>query len=186
MYGNITTLDCSGNGNNLTNVSISNNPGLLTLDCSANAIGNLYLENNRDLVSLICGSTKIGYLDVSLNTKLFALSCDSTEISSLDLRYNNDIEMLNLSVNPKLTRLNIGDADFLRMISIDGCRFSDCGLDSIFKALPARTAMDMAMIFIKNSSASNNPGVDGCRDTIATNKHWIVFNKNGSRIHNTT
>lgn len=186
MYGNITTLDCSGNGNNLTNVSISNNPGLLTLDCSANAIGNLYLEKNRDLVSLICGSTKIGYLDVSLNTKLFALSCDSTEISSLDLRYNNDIEMLNLSVNPKLTRLNIGDADFLRMISIDGCRFSDCGLDSIFKALPARTAMDMAMIFIKNSSASNNPGVDGCRDTIATNKHWIVFSKNGSRIHNTT
>ena len=186
IYGNVSNFNCSGNRDNLTNVSISNNPELLSLNCSANAIGNLYLEKNRDLVSLICGSTKIGYLDVSMNTNLFSLWCDSTNISSLDLRYNDQLQMLNLSANPKLTRLNIEGADRLLRIAIDGCRFSDCGLDSIFKALPVHIPMDNAMIFIKNSSASNNPGVDGCRDTIATNKHWIVLNKNGSRIHNTT
>ncbi len=185
IYGNVSNFSCSGNRDNLTNVSISNNPELLSLNCSANAIGNLYLDNN-DLLTLICGSTKIGYLDVSMNTNLFSLWCDSTNISSLDLRYNDQLQMLNLSANPKLTRLNIEGADRLLRIAIDGCRFSDCGLDSIFKALPVHIPMDNAMIFIKNSSASNNPGVDGCRDTIATNKHWIVLNKNGSRIHNTT
>ena len=186
IYGNVSNFNCSGNRDNLTNVSISNNPELLSLDCSANAIGNLYLEKNRDLVSLICGSTKIGYLDVSMNTNLFSLWCDSTNISSLDLRYNDQLQKLILSTNPKLTRLNIEGADRLLRIAIDGCRFSDCGLDSIFKALPVHIPMDNAMIWIKNSSSSNNPGVDGCRDTIATNKHWIVLNKNGSRIHNTT
>lgn len=185
IYGNVSNFNCSGNRDNLTNVSISNNPELLSLNCSANAIGNLYLDNNN-LLTLICGSTKIGYLDVSMNTNLFSLWCDSTNISSLDLRYNDQLQMLNLSANPKLTRLNIEGADRLLRIAIDGCRFSDCGLDSIFKALPVHIPMDNAMIFIKNSSASNNPGVDGCRDTIATNKHWIVLNKNGSRIHNTT
>ena len=185
IYGNVSNFNCSGNRDNLTNVSISNNPELLSLNCSANAIGNLYLDNNN-LLTLICGSTKIGYLDVSMNTNLFSLWCDSTNISSLDLRYNDQLQMLNLSANPKLTRLNIEGADRLLRIAIDGCRFSDCGLDSIFKALPVHIPMDNAMIFIKNSSVSNNPGVDGCRDTIATNKHWIVLNKNGSRIHNTT
>lgn len=185
MYGNITTLDCSGNGNNLTNVSISNNPELFSLNCSANAIGNLYLDNNN-LLTLICGSTKIGYLDVSMNTNLFSLWCDSTNISSLDLRYNDQLQMLNLSANPKLTRLNIEGADRLLRIAIDGCRFSDCGLDSIFKALPVHIPTDNAMIWIKNSSTSNNPGVDGCRDTIATNKHWMVLDWQMKRIKNTT
>ena len=185
IYGNVSNFNCSGNRDNLTGVAINDNPELLSLNCSANAIGNLYLDNN-DLLTLICGSTKIGYLDVSMNTNLFSLWCDSTNISSLDLRYNDQLQMLNLSANPKLTRLNIEGADSLLRIAIDGCRFSDCGLDSIFKALPVHIPMDNAMIFIKNSSASNNPGVDGCRDTIATNKHWIVLNKNGSRIHNTT
>lgn len=186
IYGNVSNFNCSGNRDNLTNVSISNNPELLSLDCSANAIGNLYLEKNRDLVSLICGSTKIGYLDVSMNTNLFSLWCDSTNISSLDLRYNDQLQKLILSANPKLTRLNIEGTDRLLLIAIDGCRFSDCGLDSIFKALPVHIPTDNAMIWIKNSSSSNNPGVDGCRDTIATNKHWTVLDKQMKRIKNTT
>lgn len=185
IYGNVSNFNCSGNRDNLTNVSISNNPELLSLNCSANAIGNLYLDNN-DLLTLICGSTKIGYLDVSMNTNLFSLWCDSTNISSLDLRYNDQLQMLNLSANPKLTRLNIEGADRLLRIAIDGCRFSDCGLDSIFKALPVHIPTDNAMIWIKNSSTSNNPGVDGCRDTIATNKHWMVLDWQMKRIKNTT
>ena len=185
IYGNVSNFSCSGNRDNLTNVSISNNPELFSLNCSANAIGNLYLDNNN-LLTLICGSTKIGYLDVSMNTNLFSLWCDSTNISSLDLRYNDQLQMLNLSANPKLTRLNIEGADRLLRIAIDGCRFSDCGLDSIFKALPVHIPTDNAMIWIKNSSTSNNPGVDGCRDTIATNKHWMVLDWQMKRIKNTT
>ena len=185
IYGNVSNFDCSGNRDNLTNVSISNNPELLSLDCSANAIGNLYLDNNN-LLTLICGSTKIGYLDVSMNTNLFSLWCDSTNISSLDLRYNDQLQKLILSANPKLTRLNVEGADALRLIAIDGCRFSDCGLDSIFKALPVHIPTDNAMIWIKNSSSSNNPGVNGCRDTIATNKHWTVLDWQMKKIKNTT
>lgn len=185
IYGNVSNFSCSGNRDNLTNVSISNNPELFSLNCSANAIGNLYLDNNN-LLTLICGSTKIGYLDVSMNTNLFSLWCDSTNISSLDLRYNDQLQMLNLSANPKLTRLNIEGADRLLRIAIDGCRFSDCGLDSIFKALPVHIPTDNAMICIKNSSTSNNPGVNGCRDTIATNKHWTVLDRQMKRIKNTT
>lgn len=185
IYGNVSNFNCSGNRDNLTGVAINDNPELFSLDCSANAIGNLYLDNNN-LLTLICGSTKIGYLDVSMNTNLFSLWCDSTNISSLDLRYNDQLQMLNLSANPKLTRLNIEGADQLLRIAIDGCRFSDCGLDSIFKALPVHIPTDSAMIWIKNSSTSNNPGVNGCRDTIATNKHWIVLDWQMKRIKNTT
>ena len=186
IYGNVSNLDCSGNRDNLTNVEINNNPELFVLDCSANAIGNIFLEQNKKLTSLTCGKTKIRYIDVSQNKDLFALWCDSTEISSLDLRHNDGLKMLNLTGNTKMTSLNVEGADALRLITIDGCRFSDCGLDSIFKALPVCTAMDMAMIFIKNTTTSNNPGVDGCRDTIATNKHWTVLDKRMKRIKNTT
>jgi Leucine-rich repeat (LRR) protein len=69
-------------GNNqLTNLDVGNNTGLIKLDCSDNQITNLDVSKNTALLGLYCSSNKLTNLDVSKNTALKTLTC----ISNLNL-----------------------------------------------------------------------------------------------------
>lgn len=73
-------------------------------------------------------------------------------------------------------------------ISLYGNKFSACALDSMFSQLRDGSTLTLDFnVFVKDGDISL-PGTDGCREYIATDKNWDVFdysNGNPVKIDNT-
>lgn len=105
--------DCTS----ITNVDVSNNSKLETLNCTRVPITSLNVTQNTALTHLYCQGTQITELDLSQNKALEFLDCTETSITELNLRNNPeltylqcvdvDITELDLSNNQKLTELNV-------------------------------------------------------------------------------
>ena len=157
FFGDITRFNCNTNGNNITAISTKTNPILEELQCIGNAISTLDLSHNVELSELYCLGNRLTSLDLSHNHKLTKLAC-----------YDN----------PQLQHIDVNGCYPLSRVVVYGCNLSDCGLDSLLRALPRRSSDNKGKIFIKDGT-STNPGSSGCQDTIASHKNWVVLDYNG-------
>ena len=157
FFGDITRFNCNTNGNNITAISTKTNPILEELQCIGNAISTLDLSHNVELSKLYCLGNRLTSLDLSHNHKLTKLAC-----------YDN----------PQLQHIDVNGCYPLSRVVVYGCNLSDCGLDSLLRALPRRSSDNKGKIFIKDGT-STNPGSSGCQDTIASHKNWVVLDYNG-------
>jgi uncharacterized protein len=112
----LTGLDCSRN--NLTNLNISSNISLKTLNCQINPFTmGLSVSANTALTMLVCNDNNLTSLDLSANTALDSLFCSGNQLTSLDvsantlLKYlyccNNQLTSLDVTANTALTTLSI-------------------------------------------------------------------------------
>ena len=99
---NVTILGCQNN--QLTELDVSKNTALLSLDCTKNQLTELDVSKNTMLIFLLCVQNQLTSLDVSKNTALNELRCWDNLLTKLDL--NTDIESLYCH-NNLLTSLDV-------------------------------------------------------------------------------
>ena len=82
VYGDLTSFDCSKNGENLTALDASNNTQLMGLFCGNNNLSSLDVSKNTKLTVLSCFNNKLSRLDISKNTNLRVLFCYGNNFST--------------------------------------------------------------------------------------------------------
>jgi len=80
-----------------------------------------------------------------------------------------------LCYSNNLSTIKVSGCDSLFYIDCSGNNLSACGLDSLFHQLPRREADDKGYLMIRDGSDYDQPGAFSCRDTIATNRNWGVW-----------
>jgi hypothetical protein len=110
----LTALYCYDN--QLSNLDISKNVNLITIECKYNQLTSLDVSKNIALTYLSAYSNKLTNLDVTNNFALSTLYCSSNQLTSLDVSknnkltdlncYNNSLITLDVSKNIILTRLD--------------------------------------------------------------------------------
>ena len=91
----LTLLDLGGN--NLSEINISSNTGLISINLSSNySIQTLELSPNTNLEYLNIRHTGLSTIDLSQNTKLIEVEAFGSELNVLDL--SNNLELLRLSL----------------------------------------------------------------------------------------
>ncbi|MEE0791668.1 MAG: hypothetical protein U0M24_01770, partial [Faecalibacterium prausnitzii] len=83
FFPNLTELYCVGN--QLTELDMSQNKELQTLDCVVNQLTELDVSNNTALMKLYCGKNQLTELDLSQNSKLIDLDCGNNQLTSLNV-----------------------------------------------------------------------------------------------------
>ncbi|MFF2483505.1 leucine-rich repeat domain-containing protein [Paenibacillus sp. NPDC058071] len=106
-FTSIEELDCSSNI--LTELDISKNVNLLTLNCGFNRIRNLDVSQNSMLIKLECYWNILSELNLEQNTNLKELNCNHNSIFSLELVQNS-----------LLTRLDCG-SNYLMSLDVNAC-----------------------------------------------------------------
>ena len=94
----LTRLYCDGN--QLTDLDVSNNTALTELDCKYNQLTTLDISNNTALTYLSCRFNQLTTLDVSNNTALTQLYCYDNQLTALDVSNNTALENLDCDGNP--------------------------------------------------------------------------------------
>ena len=100
----LKTLDCTNNMISLLDVSW--NTGLEELNCSHNSLTTLDVSRNTALKVLDCSSNALGMIDVSHNTALVSLSCSENGLSQIDVSRNTALKSLDCAAN-QLTRIDL-------------------------------------------------------------------------------
>lgn len=100
----LKTLDCTNNMISLLDVSW--NTGLEELNCSHNGLTTLDVSRNTALEVLDCSSNALGTIDVSHNTALVSLSCSENGLSQIDISRNIALKSLDCCIN-QLTQLDV-------------------------------------------------------------------------------
>ena len=100
----LKTLDCTNNMISLLDVSW--NTGLEELNCSHNGLTTLDVSRNTALKVLDCSSNALGRIDVSHNTALVSLSCSENGLSQIDISRNTALKSLDCAAN-QLTRIDL-------------------------------------------------------------------------------
>lgn len=100
----LKTLDCTNNMISLLDVSW--NTGLEELNCSHNSLTTLDVSRNTALKVLDCSSNALGTIDVSHNTALVSLSCSESGLSQIDISRNTALKSLDCAAN-QLTQLDV-------------------------------------------------------------------------------
>ena len=100
----LKTLDCTNNMISLLDVSW--NTGLEELNCSHNGLTTLDVSRNTALKVLDCSSNALGTIDVSHNTALVSLSCSENGLSQIDVSRNTALKLLDCAAN-QLTQLDV-------------------------------------------------------------------------------
>ena len=92
---NLVTLDCSGHL--LTSLDVSHNPNLESLNISMNYIDKIDISHNPKLKYFVAYESKLMELDTSKNTCLESLEVMNTKLRELDLSNNKQLTSLNCS-----------------------------------------------------------------------------------------
>ncbi len=122
FFPNLSQLYC--NESNLTELDVSSNTALITLDCSYTGLTSLDVSNNTALEFLHCGNTGLTSLDVSSNTALTNLWCDWSSLLSLDVSSNTALTELNCSGND-ITELDIRSNTALINLFVNECKLTE-------------------------------------------------------------
>ena len=94
------------NNNNLTNLDVSQNIALKTLNCSNNQLAHLDISKNTTLQILECNNNQLKNLDIRQNIALQTLYCYSNQLTQLDVHQNTDLKTLYCYSN-QLTDLDV-------------------------------------------------------------------------------
>ena len=186
VYGDLTGFSCRSNGENLTDIDVSNNTQLKNLYCSSNLLTTLDVSRCTQLDELNCFNNTLNSLDVSGCTQLTMLHCSENRLSSLDVSNNTQLMGL-FCYNNNLSNLDILHNTQLRWLYCHGNNFSTAALDDIFCAIPDRTGTYNGLIEPVYSETSSNHAI-----VLATNvqnaiaKNWKVQYENYKNIYATT
>ena len=187
IYGDLKRFDCSGNGEKITALDVSNSPELETLLCHGNRISSLDVSKNTLLTKLDCSDNNLSSLDISKNTLLDKLYCIGNRISSLDISKNTKLTHINCSSN-KLSSLGVSKNTKLATLYCHGNNFSTAALDDIYCALPDRTGNANGVVQpIRNSSSPDLATVLATNKQNAIAKNWkVLYYDNDTDIPATT
>lgn len=117
IYGDITYL--AGASNGLTEIDISRNPYLTTLNAPLNKLTALDVSQNSALTHLDCSSNNINTLDVSQNRALLSLWSFNNNLTELDLSSNVDLLFLDFSGN-QLSSIDVSrNRELVRLIGLN-------------------------------------------------------------------
>ena len=186
VYGDLTGFSCRSNGENLTDIDVSNNTQLKYLYCYSNLLTTLDVSRCTQLDELNCFNNTLNSLDVSGCTQLTMLSCGSNNLSGLDVSKNTQLMRLDCSEN-RLSSLDVSNNTQLRWLYCHGNNFSTAALDDIFCTIPDRTGTYIGLIEPVYSDTSSNHAI-----VLATNvqnaiaKNWKVQYENYKNIYATT
>jgi surface protein len=145
-YNKMNTLICNGNylsnidlsknyylksinvsDNRLTSINFSNNTFLKKIDISENNITSLDISNKTDLETLDCSFNPIKNLDVSNNLKLHTLNANKTELTSINFTQNNFLRELSIAGN-FLSELNLSNNSLLEFLDCSSNQLTDLDL----------------------------------------------------------
>ncbi len=93
----LNSLDCSFN--ELTSIDVSQNSNLESLSCYRNQLTSIDVSRNINLNSLDCGGNQLTSIDVSQNSNLISLSCYRNQLTSIDVSQNHNLKKLNCGMN---------------------------------------------------------------------------------------
>ena len=165
IYGDVVSLNCYYNEENLTALDVSHNTQLMELYCSNNLLYILDLSYNTQLTRLGCSKNILKILDVSKNTQLKFLDCSFNILRNLDIPHNAQLTWLDCYNN----------------------NFTTAALDDIYCALPDRTGKTNGVILpVLNSSDPNHAIVLATNAQNAIAKNWKVQYENYTDIPATT
>jgi hypothetical protein len=195
VYGNLKEFVCINQYEKVTELDASNNTGLVVLHCWNNNLSSLNVSGLTILEELECGDNNLSSLDASGLTALKDLYCYDNNLSSLLvdgltalkmlLCFGNNLSFLSVNgltvlkglycYTNNLSTIKISGCDSLNYIDCSGNNLSACGLDSLFHQLPRRPIDNKGFIMIRDGGENDQPGAYSCRDTIATNRNWNVW-----------
>jgi hypothetical protein len=88
--------------NELSELNLSNNAKLETLNCGNNSMLYLDVSKNTELIEIFASFNTLIALDVSHNVRLKTLRCDNNKLTILDVSKNTQLAQLQAYVNPQL------------------------------------------------------------------------------------
>lgn len=181
IYGDVKVAQITYNSN-LTELDASNSIGLTTLRCGFNNnLSELKVNGLANLNGLYCGGANLSSLNLTNLPSLNYLACEKNNLTILDVSNLPNLKSLSCRRN-NISNLNINGCDSLYSISCAGNKLTACALDTIFQSLPSRLirgriTISDSLYSMYDSTLFSNPGTSSCRDTIATNKNWLVLNE---------
>lgn len=110
---NLTKLDLEKN--NIENIDLSNNVGLIDVTLSANKLSNIDVGKNTNLVKFYVSSNQLTSLDLSNNDNIERMDISLNKISSIDISNLNNLKSVALSAN-KISSLNVRNNTLLESL----------------------------------------------------------------------
>ena len=145
QHPGLTRLACSNN--RLTNLNVSKNTALLYLDCNENNLTSLDISNNVALASLFCGGNRLTDLDVTNCESLIRLNCSGNLLTNLDVSKHRSLTELNCSKN-SITNLDLSGNSLLVSLNCSANNLTDINV--------SRNSMLVNLDCSLNADASNN------------------------------
>jgi len=169
-FTNIHFLNVSSN--QLTNLDLSTNSLLDSIDCSWNDIALLNISNLNNLIKLNCFDNNITNLSLGQNTNIKYLRVGQNDLTSIDLSQCSNIISLDIDNNSNITSLDISNLSNLQYLECWGINVNtvDVSNNTHLKAL-----------FISNFTSldlSNNLELEmlgGCGNSHITSLDLSIF-----------
>lgn len=173
-YGNLTSLDLSGNPklqylscnyNRLTTLDVSKNTALQSIYCYYNQLTTLDVSENTALQNLACEDNQLTALDISGNTALIQLDCSYNQISTLDVSNNPELRIL------EVNSLGLSTLDLSHNTKLTSLYCSSNNLTSVdVSVFPDLTSLDVSYNPLSSFDISNNPKLTylGCDNLALT------------------
>ncbi len=114
IYGNISVLECSGNG--LTTLDVTSMPTLTHLISRDNYVAEMDFSKCKELKVVCIQSSPLKSLDLSENTKIDSAIVSNNRIASLKLPQESELEYLLCTTNSPLTELDLSGCPKLKYL----------------------------------------------------------------------
>lgn len=98
IFTDLTCLNCAGN--RISSIDLSHNKALTVLAIYDNQLSELDVSNNTGLIELHCDNNRLTSLDVSKNTSLTTLYFSDNRLSEIDISHNGRLRYLGCRNNP--------------------------------------------------------------------------------------
>ncbi len=152
--------------NTLTNVDLTSNSNLITLDCSNNQLIALDITNNTVLTNLNCASNAISNIDFSASSAITNLDISDNDFTQFTPSAILGLEVFNCTDNPIL------NLDFQLNPSISSLSVQS----NLLESLNVRNGQNAILL---NLNAQNNPNlvcIESDNGTVPAGATWIIDN----------
>ncbi len=197
----LTSLDCSGN-RQLTELNLSQNTALLSVDChncnlstlnvkACSQLTHLYCNGNRlaELILLTynpalqvlhCYENQLSSLSLYQKANLQELDCHSNRLTSLDVLNCPQLQHLDCSFNLLARELDFVTSENLQYLAIHKNRFSQTAMDNMVYYLATRSQDSPGTFIAIYTGAGESNVYTGTNVFDANQKGWKVYSTDGT------
>jgi len=178
-FTNLKELIC--NNNPLTELDISKNIALTSLNCDANQLVSLDVSQNTKLTHLACDENLLTELDVSKNTAFTYLHCRYNQLENLDVSKNTKLIILDCRDN-QLAELDVTQNLTLEYLVCDNNRLSALDVSKN----PKLTHLDCRYNQLTDLDISRNSELEylQCDDEVLIKKDFYEHEKESDKSQN--